>query len=103
VVSAEELVATAEALTPLIGDMQWWDNAECARGVMSCVSDCVPVGNGIYRHATTFNSTACVVGTGRCWENLQKRCVLRYYTNASCTDEIPNSEGEHYDWTCGGP
>ena len=103
VVAAAELARLVETLEPLPGDSRYWADATCMSSAFMCVTDCTDIGGGIYRQATTFNSTGCVYQPGStCWDNFGKRCVLRYFSDPNCSDEIPNTEGSHYDaWVCG--
>lgn len=102
VLNSESLMAGTSALGPVDGGRRYWDDAVCLRGEVVCIGHGVAIGNGYYRHVLTVNSTACVYspGGGRCWDVFGTCCALRYYRDAECTAEVPDTEGAFKDWVC---
>jgi len=88
---------------PAEGDSRYWNDAVCDSGVWTCEQGCVSVGNDLFRHATTLNTSGCVSAPGsRCWDGFGRRCEVRYYTDINCAQEVPNTQTFYYDWICQG-
>lgn len=100
-VTSEALSLRATSFTATEGDLRYFLHAQCVPGWYGCKDDCVDTGNGVYRHATLVNSSACLYATdGRCWDSLKPICRLQFFNDAACTDEIVGTETAELGWVC---